>query len=76
MIATAIHEVMGSSVRQQFYSISMAVTANTNINLVNIKNLRDLSNVVENARPTKILRTGCVSKATDEDVMNIFIYIV
>eukprot|EP01036_Dinobryon_divergens_P030570 gene30570-39835_t len=46
----------------------MTATANINVNLNNIKNLRDLSSVVGNARPTKILRTGCVSKASDEDI--------
>jgi hypothetical protein len=69
VIITVLHEVLcRSSVRRQFYSVSMTATANININLNNIKNLRDLSSVVGNARPTKILRTGCVSKASDEDV--------
>eukprot|EP01035_Chromulina_nebulosa_P031866 gene31866-42507_t len=69
VIITALHEVLcRSSVRRQFYSVSMTATANINVNLNNIKNLRDLSSVVGNARPTKILRTGCVSKASDEDI--------
>ena len=69
VLFTALHEVLcGSSIRRQFYSVSMTATANINVNLNNIKNLRDISSVVGNARPTKILRTGCVSKASDEDV--------
>ena len=78
MIFTAIHEVSCSFsvVRRQFYSVSMTATANVNVNLNNIKNLRDLSSAVGNARPTKILRTGCVSKATDEDVrIKLFVFI-
>lgn len=45
-----------------------ATTSSVNINLSNIKNLRDLSTAIPNAYSSKILRTGCVSKASDDDV--------
>ena len=54
----------------------MMSTTTVNVNLESIKNLRDLSSALNNSRPNRILRTGCVSKATDEDVNNILPYLL
>lgn len=40
----------------------------TNVNLNNVKNLRDIASAMPNAISTKIMRTGCVSKASDDDI--------
>jgi hypothetical protein len=50
-------------------------SSSININLNNVKNMRDIASVSSNIKSTKILRTGCVSKASDDDVRFIFIYI-
>jgi hypothetical protein len=48
----------------------MGTATNANVNLKNVKNLRDISSAMPNVLSTKIMRTGCVSKASDDDVRN------
>ena len=51
--------------QQSSYSSSSSI----NVKLDNVKNMRDISTAKSSyIKPNKIIRTGCVSKASDEDV--------
>jgi hypothetical protein len=43
-----------------------------NVKLDGILNLRDLSTVSNKVKPNKLIRTGCISKASDKDVLFLF----
>mmetsp|Transcript_28457 Transcript_28457/g.47825 ORF Transcript_28457/g.47825 Transcript_28457/m.47825 type:complete len:338 (-) Transcript_28457:126-1139(-) len=57
---TSIH--MSSSVE------SSDDASNVNVKLDNVKNMRDLSTAAPGIAPAKIIRTGCVSRATSDDI--------
>mmetsp|Transcript_13358 Transcript_13358/g.22256 ORF Transcript_13358/g.22256 Transcript_13358/m.22256 type:complete len:294 (-) Transcript_13358:1933-2814(-) len=57
---TSIH--MSSSVE------SSDDASNVNVKLDNVKNMRDLSTAAPGIAPARIIRTGCVSRATSDDI--------
>jgi hypothetical protein len=64
-----------SSTQQQLSSSPLSSTSiNINIKLDNVKNMRDISTVRISSyiKPNKVIRTGCVSRASDNDVSTIF----
>ena len=69
------NQVISSSTQQQLSSSSPA-SVNVNVKLDNVKNMRDIGTVRTSSssssssyiKPNKIIRTGCVSRASENDV--------
>lgn len=49
-------------------SLTLYSTSSVNIDLDNVKNMRDMTTAYEKMLGSKIIRTGCVSKASDTDI--------
>ncbi len=64
------NQAISSSTQQQLSSSSPA-SVNVNVKLDNVKNMRDISTVRTSSsyiKPNKVIRTGCVSRASENDV--------
>ena len=57
----------GTSLPQKI-AFSLSSTSSVNIELENVKNMRDMTTAYEKMLSSKIIRTGCVSKASESDV--------
>lgn len=63
-----------SSTQQQLSSSPLSsASVNVNVKLDNVKNMRDISTVRTSSyiKPNKVIRTGCVSRASDNDVSTV-----
>lgn len=64
------NQAISSSTQHQLSS-SSPLSSNVNVKLDNVKNMRDISTVRTSSsyiKPNKVIRTGCVSRASENDV--------
>ena len=68
------NQAISSSTQHQLSSsspLSSPASVNVNVKLDNVKNMRDISTVRTSSsyiKPNKVIRTGCVSRASENDV--------